>query len=126
MVFSDWFRSLTKYEKPNLRKSIWQLINTFVPFIALFSKSYREGKEDALVLSKQLTRPYIFPIIFTIAFTMLIQAGLEYAPEVFAELANYFMRSLCLILSDLVNVLSFSLIYLLFEQALENYRPEES
>ena len=34
---SEWFKSLSKYEKPVLRKSIWQLINTFVPFIALWT-----------------------------------------------------------------------------------------
>ena len=33
---SEWYRSLSKYEKPNLRKAIWQLLNTFVPYIGLW------------------------------------------------------------------------------------------
>jgi omega-6 fatty acid desaturase (delta-12 desaturase) len=34
---SDWYRSLSKYEKPDLMKAIWQIINTFVPYIALWA-----------------------------------------------------------------------------------------
>src|ERR1700709_1485089 len=34
---SEWFRSLSKYEKPVLSKAIWQLVSTFVPFIGLWA-----------------------------------------------------------------------------------------
>lgn len=33
---SDWFRSLSKYEKPDHKKAIGQLLNTFIPYIALW------------------------------------------------------------------------------------------
>jgi|SRR5579872_7420998 len=33
---SEWFKKLSKYERPHLGKATWQLINTFVPFIALW------------------------------------------------------------------------------------------
>jgi omega-6 fatty acid desaturase (delta-12 desaturase) len=32
----EWFRSLSQYEKPDLKKATWQLINTFVPYFALW------------------------------------------------------------------------------------------
>ena len=35
-IQSHWYRSLVKYEKPNLPKAIFQLANTFVPYIALW------------------------------------------------------------------------------------------
>ena len=37
VVRSDWFRALAQYEKPNLRKAVWQLLNTFVPYVALWA-----------------------------------------------------------------------------------------
>jgi omega-6 fatty acid desaturase (delta-12 desaturase) len=33
----DWIRSLSKYEKPSLPKAIWQIINTVVPYVALWA-----------------------------------------------------------------------------------------
>jgi omega-6 fatty acid desaturase (delta-12 desaturase) len=36
VIRSDWFQALSKYERPNLGKALWQLANTFVPFIALW------------------------------------------------------------------------------------------
>lgn len=32
----DWYSIISKYSQPNLRKAIWQLFNTFVPYIALW------------------------------------------------------------------------------------------
>lgn len=37
VTHSEWFRSLAKYEKPDHRKAIWQLLNTFVPYVALWA-----------------------------------------------------------------------------------------
>jgi len=31
-----WYKTVAKYQQPNLRKAIWQLVNTFVPYIALW------------------------------------------------------------------------------------------
>jgi len=33
---SDWYRELSKYEKPDLRKATGQLLDTFVPYLALW------------------------------------------------------------------------------------------
>ncbi len=33
---TDWFRALARYEKSSLSKAVWQLINTFVPYFALW------------------------------------------------------------------------------------------
>ena len=32
-----WLRALSRYEQPNLRKAVWQLLNTFVPYFALWA-----------------------------------------------------------------------------------------
>ena len=37
VIRSEWFRSLSKYEKPSLGKAMLQLVGTFVPFIALWA-----------------------------------------------------------------------------------------
>jgi omega-6 fatty acid desaturase (delta-12 desaturase) len=31
------FRALSQYERPNLRKAVWQLVNTFTPYVALWA-----------------------------------------------------------------------------------------
>jgi omega-6 fatty acid desaturase (delta-12 desaturase) len=31
-----WYQAVSKYSQPNLRKAIWQLVNTFVPYLALW------------------------------------------------------------------------------------------
>lgn len=37
---ANWRKMIAKYEKPDLRRSLWQLINTFVPFVALWCAAY--------------------------------------------------------------------------------------
>jgi omega-6 fatty acid desaturase (delta-12 desaturase) len=32
----DWYKDVSKYQQPDLRKAIWQIVNTFVPYIALW------------------------------------------------------------------------------------------
>src|SRR5579862_8758551 len=34
---SDWYRNLTKYEKSDIRKTTWQLINTVVPYFGTWA-----------------------------------------------------------------------------------------
>ena len=36
VTHSNWFRALSKYEQPALRRAIWQLCNTFIPYAALW------------------------------------------------------------------------------------------
>src|SRR5437870_4798026 len=33
---SHWYRTLAQYERPNLRKATFQLLNTFVPYVTLW------------------------------------------------------------------------------------------
>jgi len=33
---SEWYRALSRYEKPNVRKAICQVLDTFVPYVALW------------------------------------------------------------------------------------------
>ena len=33
----NWPRALSQYERPNLRKATWQLVNTFVPYVVLWA-----------------------------------------------------------------------------------------
>ena len=32
----DWFQALSKYKQSNLRRAIWQLVNTFIPYLILW------------------------------------------------------------------------------------------
>ena len=32
----DWYQDVSKYQQPDLGKAIWQIVNTFVPYIALW------------------------------------------------------------------------------------------
>ena len=34
---TNLLRALSKYERPNLRKAVWQLVNTFTPYVALWA-----------------------------------------------------------------------------------------
>lgn len=36
LVTQEWFRALARYEHPKLLKAIWQLVDTFVPYTALW------------------------------------------------------------------------------------------
>lgn len=36
VTHSEWYRALAKYEKPDARKAVFQLLNTFVPYILLW------------------------------------------------------------------------------------------
>ena len=33
----EWYRAIAHYQKPDLRKAIWQLVNTFVPYFGLWA-----------------------------------------------------------------------------------------
>jgi len=33
---SDWSQVISKYRRPNVRKVIWQLFDTFIPYFALW------------------------------------------------------------------------------------------
>lgn len=35
-----WYQSIRKYEKPDLRKAIWHLLNTFIPYFLILYLMY--------------------------------------------------------------------------------------
>lgn len=37
VVRSDWYRALSKYERPDPGKAVWQILNTVVPYMALWA-----------------------------------------------------------------------------------------
>ncbi len=47
---SDWAKAVARYQTPDLQKSLWQLVNTFVPLIVTWYLAYR-----ALAISYWLT-----------------------------------------------------------------------
>jgi acyl-lipid omega-6 desaturase (Delta-12 desaturase) len=51
---SSWQKIVSAYSKPDLRRSIWQIVNTLVPFFALFYLSMR-SVEISLWLTVPLT-----------------------------------------------------------------------
>ena len=66
---SSWFRALSKYEKPDPKKAVWQLLNTLVPYLALWAVmiwmirtgvSYWLTLGVAVVASGLLVRIFIF------------------------------------------------------------------
>ena len=68
-VRSDWYRRLADYEHPDARKAIWQLVNTFVPYVGLWAAmayilrhglSYWLVLPIAVVAAGFLTRIFIF------------------------------------------------------------------
>jgi omega-6 fatty acid desaturase (delta-12 desaturase) len=65
----DWYQATAKYEKPDQRKAIWQILDTFVPYVALWAVmiymvvsgfSYWITFALALVASVLLVRIFIF------------------------------------------------------------------
>src|SRR5439155_21710667 len=36
VIGSDWYKALSKYEKPHLFKALWQILNTFIPYVVLW------------------------------------------------------------------------------------------
>src|SRR5580700_1717107 len=59
---SEWYRSLTRYEKSDTRKTTWQLVNTIVPYL---------GTWAVMVAMLKHHLPY-----YSIIPVMLISAGL--------------------------------------------------
>src|SRR5947208_135648 len=63
----DWRHALAKFEKPSLPKAVWQLINTIVPYVALWVvmvAMLQHGFSYWLVLPLQLLAAGFFIRIF--------------------------------------------------------------
>jgi hypothetical protein len=93
---------------------------TFVPYIALYSRDYRNGNVDALKLSTQLARKCFWWIVIAIVGTFALQAFFEYLPKLVPELQSLVFRALCSVCGSLVGVWAYALNYMFFEKALED------
>ena len=98
----------------------------FVSWITLFSKEYRSGKIDALELSKRLVKGRMVRIFVVLTVTTALELLCDYIPEMAGGFHGYFSRITFAFLSMLVAVWGFSLIYLLFEKAMEDVVPNLS
>ncbi len=36
VVKADWYKALAQYQRPNVRTAVWQIVNTFVPYLGLW------------------------------------------------------------------------------------------
>lgn len=97
----------------------------FVSWVTLFSKDYRAGKVDALRLSETLARGRLLKIFLALGITMLFEVLFDFLPEMVNGLHEYPYRILFFLCSSLVGVWGFSLIFLLFEEAMESLLPKE-
>jgi hypothetical protein len=94
----------------------------FVPYITLFARPYREGKIDALELSTALTRGRFLRLAVLLIATILLQMGLEFAPQMIEALHTIPLRILSEALNFYVSIWLFAFLYLEFEEAMEEYK----
>ncbi len=59
----DWFRDMRRFESPSLKRALWQILDTFIPYLALWA---------GMVLLFKYGAPY-----WTILLLSLVGAGLQ-------------------------------------------------
>jgi hypothetical protein len=91
----------------------------FMPYIALFSKHYREDKVDAVELSVELTRRYFWLLIGFFLASTVVQAAFEFLPNMVADLHSVPFRVFFAVLSFAFGIWCYCFVFLLFERALE-------
>ena len=89
----------------------------FVPYIALFSKPYREDKVSALDYSYRLSKRFFGRIAGVFALTAALQLGFEFLPHLYAPLYAWPIRVLLMSLSLLIGIWTYSFMFVTFEQA---------
>lgn len=65
----NWLRALSKYEQPNLRRAVWQLLDTFVPYVALWILMVgmvRQGYPYWMTLALAVVAAALFARIFIV------------------------------------------------------------
>jgi hypothetical protein len=97
----------------------------FVPFVTLFSKSYREGELDALKMSERIASGRLWLIVFGLGIPMALQMGVEFLPQMVPELHILELRILFAALSFLISIWTYSLMYLLFESVVSELTSGE-
>lgn len=90
----------------------------FVPYIAIFSKLYREDKVDALQYSLQLTKPVFFKILGVFLATTLLMLGVEFLPHLIEALYIWPVRILLMTVGTLIGIWTYCYMFVLFEAAL--------
>ena len=97
----------------------------FVPFIALFAKSYRLGAEDALRLSEKLSSGRLTSIYLALGITMGLELFVEFLPQMVPVLHILGLRVLFAAVSFLISIWTYSLIYLMFESVIHEITTAE-
>jgi hypothetical protein len=87
----------------------------FVPFVALFSREYRDGKWDAIEASKTLMQGQYARLVGILILGIGLGLAVEFAPHILDWNDYYAVRILSLGLSDLISVWMFAVVFLLFE-----------
>ena len=54
----DWFKAMAQYERPSLRRALWQMLDTFVPYLALWV---------GMVLLMRWGAPYWIVLLLSVA-----------------------------------------------------------
>jgi omega-6 fatty acid desaturase (delta-12 desaturase) len=63
----SWYQAIARYGQPSLRKAIWQLLNTFIPYLALWILTIlmvKEGYSYWIILTLALTAAALLFLIF--------------------------------------------------------------
>jgi hypothetical protein len=94
----------------------------FVPFVTLFARPYRQGRYNALKLAFQLTRGWRLVIIGLELVTALLQLLMEFLPQLVPWLHVLPVRILFSGAGFFISIWLYSVLYLLFEQAMEEYK----
>jgi hypothetical protein len=89
----------------------------FVPYIALFSKPYREDKVAALSYSRRLARRYIGRILAVFLATTAIQLVFEFLPNMYVQLYVWPVRIAFMAASLLIGIWTYSFMFVVFEKA---------
>jgi hypothetical protein len=90
----------------------------FVPYIALFSKRYRNGEVDALQLSTSLVKGRLWTIMGILLGMIVLQAVVEFAPQLIESLHTVVFRAVFGAVGFLISVWAYSLMFVLFENFL--------
>ena len=95
---------------------------TFVPYVALFAKPYRDGQVDALAVSERLTAGRrILPVLLVLFITLALSLAFELGPMANPLLHALPVRALCLLLGVFNSTWSFAALYLLFETGMKEH-----
>lgn len=121
--FSEYLRMLAQilfftllFLVPGLIRYV-QLI--FVPFVALFSREYRDGNWDAIEASKSLIQGQFGRMITVLMVGVGVGTAVEFAPHIFDWNDLYVMRILSIVISDVISVWMFAIVFLAFEAKMQ-------